>query len=240
MIIQCFAPLIKGGYFFAIIPLLRTLMSSQLYIYLTAVSICFILSCFASLKKSTVFYLKAFVPFLLVTIIIEIFTTALVLKNESTTFIYNLSTTLEIVFYLFVLLNILRGKFIKTVISISTITYPILSLIDIYFIKAKGNFHTVSYAFGCLLIIIFSLSYFLELFAKPQITRLSKDSAFWICTGLLFFYSVTFPLYVSINFMITFPPIIANNLQYILVVLNVLLYLLFSIAFVCRIKIKKS
>jgi hypothetical protein len=38
----------------------------------------------------------------------------------------------------------------------------------------------------------------------------------------------------------SFPIILANNLQYILIVLNVFLYLLFSIAFLCRIKIRKS
>jgi hypothetical protein len=43
-----------------------------------------------------------------------------------------------------------------------------------------------------------------------------------------------------VNFMTTAPKIIINNLMTILMFINILSYLLFTIAFLCRIKIRRS
>lgn len=221
------------------ITLLWNLMSLQLYIYVIIITISFLLSCFLLFKVRIPLYIKFFTPFLLLSIILEFTASWLIRNNKSTMSLYNFSSILEITFYLWVLLNILNRQLVKKVITAAVIIYPILSLIDIFFIQKLGAFHSISYAFGCLLIIIFSLTYFLELFAKPKTVILSKEPAFWICSGLFFFYCISFPLFVFVNFMTTFPIILANNLQYILIVLNVFLYLLFSIAFLCRITTKK-
>ena len=205
-----------------------------------AVSVSFLLSCLLFFKKYVPLYIKGFTPFLFLSLIVEIIGTLQIRRNVSNTLTYNLSTSIEITFYLWVLLNLLKGKFLKRFILGCIVIYPIISGLDIFFIQGKDSFHSVGYALGCLLIVFFTIIFFYQLFAKPEATRLSKDSAFWIATGLLLFYSVSFPLFVFVNFMKTFPAILANNLQYILIVLNVFLYLLFSIAFLCRITIKKS
>lgn len=215
-------------------------MSLELYIYTSAISISLLFSCFLFLKASQPIYLKTFTPFLLISLIIEIIAIRISESGKTNTTFYNFSTTFEAVFYLWVLFNIVSGKLIKKIILISLFIYPILCLLDIYVFQSPSSFHTVSYAFGCLLLIFFSIVYFYELFANPKAITLSKEPAFWICSGLLFFYSVTFPLFVCVNIMKTFPAILSNNLQYILIVLNVFLYLQFSIAFLCRITIKKS
>ncbi len=220
--------------------LLCTQMGLQLYIYIVAMSISFLLSCILFFKEAVPFFFKTFAPFLFLIICVEFVATWLIGQNKSTILIFNISTTLEVTYYLWVLLNILQSKLLRKILKFNILAYPAFSLVDIYFIQVPGNFHSISYAFGCLLIIVFSLSYFLELFAYTKTVILSKEPTFWICTGLLFFYSVSFPLLVFVNVMTSFPAILANNLQFILLVLNVFLYLLFSIAFLCRITIKKS
>jgi len=215
-------------------------MNTQLYIYIITISISFALSLFLFFKSNTPLFIKGFTPFLLISVIYEVAMLYVAEKNNNTTIFYNYFTTLEITFYLWVLLNILKGQLVKKIIIATVIVYPILSLIDIFFIQKVGSFHSISYAFGCLLIVFFSILFFYQLFAKPKAIVLAKESSFWVCTGLLLFYSVSFPLFASVNFMTNFPAIITNNLQYVLIVLNVFLYLLFSIAFLCRIKIKKS
>jgi len=215
-------------------------MNTQLYVYIIVISISFALSLFLFFKSNTPLFLKGFTPFLFVSLVNEMITTIMISKNMSTIGVYNISTTLEIAFYLWVLLNILDGLVIKKLVSMLIITYPLLSIIDIFFIQDSGNFHSISYAFGCLLIVFLTIVFFYQLFAQPRAVILVKESSFWICTGLLMFYSVSFPMFALANLMKNFPAILANNLQYILLVLNVFLYLLFSIAFLCRIKIKKS
>lgn len=204
------------------------------------VSVSFLLSLFFFFKKSTPNYLKGFTPFLFSSLLVEALAAWLIKNNSSTTLIYNISTTVEITFYLWVLYNIIRIGFPKKILLGLTIFYPIFSFADIIFIQGSQDFHSIGYALGCLLIVSFTILFFYQLFSKPKAIVLTKEADFWICTALLLFYSVTFPLFASANLMKSFPPILANNVQYILIVLNVFLYLLFSIAFLCRIKIKKS
>jgi hypothetical protein len=67
-----------------------------------------------------------------------------------------------------------------------------------------------------------------------------KEPAFWICSGLLFFYTCSFPLFGLWNHLHGLPRIILRNLAAVMQFLNVLLYSLFSIAFLCRIRIQKK
>jgi hypothetical protein len=192
------------------------------------------------ITNKTPSYIKSFIPFLIISLVLEILTYKMILKGLPTTNVYNFSSVLEICFYLWILINVNENRRVKKIIFISEIIYPIICFADIYFYQKFNGFHTITYALGCFLIILFSIIFFYQLFAKPKAIVLTKEPAFWICTALLLFYSVTFPMFVFVNFMKDFPPIIANNLQYLIIVLNVFLYLLFSIAFLCRIKIKKS
>ncbi len=215
-------------------------MSLLYNIYIIILSICLLINVIVSINKKTINYIRTFVIFLSVTVIIEILANWLISHGKTTISLYNFYSSFECCFYLWVLRNILRGRILKKAITICFFIYPILTLIDIYLIQRPGNFHTISYALGCLLLIFFSIAYFYELFTKPQATRLSKEPAFWISSGLLFFYSVSFPLFVSANLIRSFPRILYQNTDNILFVLNVLLYLLFSIAFLCKIQIRKS
>jgi hypothetical protein len=98
----------------------------------------------------------------------------------------------------------------------------------------------MTYALGCLLTIFCCVYYFWELFQRPSSVNLGRQPAFWICSGLLFYYTCTFPLYGAINMLKLFPRVILSNLLYILVLLNILLYLSFTIAFLCRLRTKRS
>ncbi len=119
------------------------------------------------------------------------------------------------------------------------IAYPIVALINIFLIQRNG-FHTMTYALGCLLIIGSCIYYFWELFQRTLSINLSRQPAFWICSGLLFYYTCNFPLYGAVNLLKVLPKVILSNLLAILVLLNILLYLSFTIAFLCRLKTRKS
>lgn len=204
------------------------------------ISICLVANIFYVLRYTTPQYLKAFIPFLLISLILEIATNLMAINNSSTVGIYNFSSVFEICFYLWVLYKIIESNIVKRAALVSMAFYIIISISDIVFYQHFIRFHSITYSFGCLFIVFFTIVFFYQLFAKPKAIFLTQEPSFWICTALLLFYSVTFPLFALVNFMSSFPVIITNNLLYILIVLNVFLYLLFSIAFLCRIKIKKS
>ena len=127
----------------------------------------------------------------------------------------------------------------KKIIRITLLLYMVIAVNNIIFIQKMKSFHTVTYALGCLLIVIFCIYYFFELFKLSQSVKLKNNPAFWICSGLLFFYCCGFPLFGMFNFLAGISKLIINNFHSIIIILNCFLYTLFTIAFLCRIKTRK-
>ena len=179
-------------------------------------------------------YLKLIPPFLLITLLVEILGSYLwsIKKNNLT--LYNFFSIFEFCFYLWIVSLIIQKKRVKKTIRIIIILYSISAIVNILFIQGMKTFHTVTYSLGCLLVVIFCIYYFLELFRRPKSEKLYLNPAFWICTALLFFYCCGFPLYALLIYWDEkIPKLILNNLENIFSILNIVLYTLFIIAFLC-------
>jgi len=209
------------------------------FISLIIESICFLVSLTLFFQGSIPKYLKTFPFFLLVTIIIEIIGKILANERVNATMMYNVFTTFEFIFYLYILRGIIYKVKVKKIILWLIVIYPVLVLINIIFFQTE-TFHTNTYALGCLLIVAACIYYFLELFQSTHSVNLVREPAFWICSGLLFFYTCSFPMVGLWNHLPGLPRIILKNLNTVIHFLNILLYSLFSIAFLCRIRFRKK
>ena len=200
--------------------------------------ICFLASLALFFQASQSRYLKTFPFFLLITIIIEIAGNLLAKKKVDVTPMYNVFTTFEFIFYLYILRSIIYNVRVKKIILWLIAFYPVLVLINRTFFQTN-TFHTTTYSLGCLLIVAACIYYFYEIFQTTHSVNLVREPAFWICSGLLFFYTCTFPLVGLWNHLHGLPRIILLNLSAILQFLNILLYSLFSIAFLCRFRFRR-
>ena len=126
----------------------------------------------------------------------------------------------------------ISSRGMKKIIRITILSYTIISVSNILLYQ-KREFHTVTYALGCLIIVYYSIYFFLELFRNPRSVNLVANPNFWICSAILFWYSCGFPLYGFINYWSTTSPLIINNFGAIVTILNIFLYSLFTIAFLC-------
>jgi hypothetical protein len=213
---------------------------SLLISYLCIVAISFLASLtvyFAS--KSPDAYLKLFPPFLLTTLLVEFLAFYLRSIEQSNLAVYNFFTAFEFCFYIWVISLIISNKEVKKIIRVTLLIYAFSAIMNILFIQKMKMFHTVTYSLGCLLIVSFCIYYFLELFRLPNSIKLKNSPGFWICSGLLFYYCCGFPLYGLINFVNGLPTLIIKNFQTIVMIMNIFLYSLFTIAFLCRIKTRK-
>jgi len=118
--------------------------------------------------------------------------------------------------------------------------YLLLVILNFLFIQKIAAFKSITYATGCLLIIAICIYYFYELFQLTHSVNLVRQPAFWICSGLLFYYSCSFPIFGLTNFVRSAPLIIFKNIGVIIFLLNVFLYSSFTIAFLCRLRTRKS
>jgi magnesium-transporting ATPase (P-type) len=161
-------------------------------------------------------------------------------KTKANTYIlYNPFTCFEFVFYFFVIREIVKNETAKKVLLILMIVYPIGAITNIYFFQGKTQFHVFTYSIGCLLIVGCCIYYFYELFLLPNSVNLLKQPPFWICTALLFFYAFTYPFFGLSNLLTNLPNTILIPLIQITRLLNNILYSLFSIAFLCRLRIRR-
>ena len=209
-----------------------------LYVYFIFISFLASLSVFIYSRHSYS-YLKLFPPFLLATIIAESIGSYLSYIRKPNVGLYNFFSVFEFCFYMYVISLIIAGKRVKKIVIVALVLYALISVINIIFIQKIESFHTVTYAFGCLLIVASCVYYFFELFKLPKAIKLKNNPAFWICSGLLFFYCCGFPLFGLSNFLYDISKLIIKNFYNIITILNIFLYTLFTIAFLCRLKIRK-
>jgi hypothetical protein len=184
-------------------------------------------------------YLKYFALFLIVNFLLDSATNYYALQGRNNVVLSNIDSLLVISCELFLLRKMVYGKRAKKVILAFLIGYPSLFLIYI-FVQSSGTYQNMTYSIGCLLLVTSCIYYFWELFQQKYSVNLLRQPAFWICSGLLFYYTCTFPLYGFVNFLNALPKIILQNLFQIFILLNIFQYLSFTIAFLCRLKLRKS
>lgn len=190
-------------------------------------------------QRGTSWHLKLFIPLLLLTILVEITGWLLMSKGYSNFMLYNLFSTVEFEVYLLVLRSFIYNSIFRKAIIVLLWIYPAMVLVNISFVQI-GTFHTFTYSIGCLIVVAICIFYFLELFRLPKAIKLTREPAFWICSGLLFFYCCSFPVLGLINYMNVneIPVVILQNIGIVLMFLSIIHYTLFTIAFLCRIKVR--
>lgn len=208
-------------------------------IYIWFILIGSIISGFVYFRKGTPFFLKIFPVYLLTTFIIEYIGGWRSDEGKTTVTLYNVFITIEFVFYFWMLRHMVRNRFAKLLLLHSLWFYPLIVILNKFFLQKGPQFHTITVCLGCLLIVMATITYFFELFQFDKPVNLFRESSFWICSGLLFFYACTFPLYALINFFQDPSNIIIKNLASIFAIVNILLYSSFIIAALCRIRIRK-
>ncbi|HYE56691.1 MAG TPA: hypothetical protein VD996_17705 [Chitinophagaceae bacterium] len=190
--------------------------------------------------KHTVHYVRFFPHFLLVALIIEITAWRLWTEGLQNAALYNFFSTVAFGFYLDLIRQVVFSKKAKKVIKWVMYIYLASALINILFIQKINTFHTFTYSLGCFLIVVISMYYFYQLFQLPHSINLAREPAFWIVSGLLFYYLCTLPLLGALNYLYTLPGVSPRSLEQITMILNVLLYSLFTISFLCRASFRKS
>ena len=136
--------------------------------------------------------------------------------------------------------SIIKIKTFKKIVTFLFVGFPCISILNIFFLQGINNFNSITYSLGCLMVISLCIYYFFEIFTTQTYLRLSNDPAFWICTALLFFYSVSFPIYVSNNLMKHFSNKLGQLVFFIVSILNIIMYSLFCVAFICQINLIKG
>jgi hypothetical protein len=207
-------------------------------VYLYFEMLCFLASLTLFLQKGVPRYLRSFPFCLLVMVTIELIGWRT--KNRlSILWLYNLFIVVNSDYYLFLLWHFIKNSKARRAIWHSGWIYTVMALFNFFFIQVNA-LNTITFALGFLIIVVFCIYYFLELFQLPSSINLVRERAFWITSALLFFHCCSFMLFSLSNLLSKTPPAIRKNVHYLLDMILIMFYLLFTIAFLCRIGLKKN
>ena len=180
-----------------------------------------------------------FVPFLFVTVSVELFGWWYLSQGVRNYVMYNVFTTIEFLFYSYLFYLHFKKPFLKIIIIIFIPFFILAVMLNMAFIQGLNKtFNTYTFLLGSFFIVIFCCCFFYESVLPDKIDQqLSRQPFFWICCGLLIFY------FGSVIINALFEYLRNNDLQaegiriYGIInhSLNVILYTSFCIAFyLCR------
>jgi hypothetical protein len=153
--------------------------------------------------------------------------------GQKTLWLYNPLRLLSYTFYACFFYSVLTNRKIKTVIKFLAAALIIFGVTNMLFIQKISAHNSYTALFGQFLMIFISVSYYYQLLKAKDIIVLHKDTVFWISSGLLIYNLCGSINYFLIDIMDFFSRDLAKKLHQTIMYFSVLMYLTFTIAFLC-------
>lgn len=141
----------------------------------------------------------------------------------------------EFLFNFWLIFQMNRKK--NIMLFLSGTTLYLLSFIAeyVYFTDIKSAFFlSLSYTLGNLILLIFLFRYFFTLIRSEELFSFYKVIDFWVAAGLLVFWLGSFPYYGLLNLLWKLYPSLFYSYSWLVVFLNYLMYISFTIGFLCK------
>ena len=97
----------------------------------------------------------------------------------------------------------------------------------------KTWFMSFSYTIGNIMLLVLVILFFIRFINSEAILKYRQSMMFWVCLGLLVFYLGAFPYYALRNTLLHNYRPIFNIYSYVSLGLDYLMYIFFTIAFIC-------
>ncbi len=212
------------------------------YVYLLVQTSSFLvcLYLYKSLKNTE---LRYFLPFLFLTLVVELTGLWMTQHGIKNYLLFNVFTTFEFIFYSFLFYKHYRKHNFKVLSLAFMPLYIIAVFINLMYFQGIEKFHTYTFLLGSFFIVIFCCLFFYESVLPEYLENtLTKQPFFWVCTGLLLFYLGSVIINALFEYLRSFDMQIEGKKIYgtINQSLNVILYSAFIFSFIlCRNNSKK-
>ncbi len=146
--------------------------------------------------------------------------------------LYNIYNLINFSFLFLLYYKSIQSEKFKKWTKYFFIFYLLSFIINVIFFE---NFYTeyssISYIIAASLLLITIMLYFIEILNSEEILHLKKNLLFWISSGLLVYFVAAIPIRVLINNYISETELYI--LFFVKNILAIMMYLLFTIGFIC-------
>lgn len=153
--------------------------------------------------------------------------------TRSNMWIYDAFVVIKYMFVVSFFYCILRSALVKKVITYSFCLFIPLASYNYFFFQGPFSVDTYTIIFTNSSTIFYCLLFFIQVLKDKNLIILTKDTSVWISLGLLLYNAGTLPFFVFFNYLINEQPSMATSYLYINDALNIIMYTLFLIAYIC-------
>ncbi|MFK8037281.1 MAG: hypothetical protein AB8B74_03240 [Crocinitomicaceae bacterium] len=211
-------------------------MTARVLFYLSLLAVTTIVAVLKYRKLSSGFKYLTFL--LILTLCVEVAAKILEVKTGSSFSIYHYFIVGALVFNFFIYLNLIVVKKYSLIVMLGmTIFFIFLSVINSIFIQSADKFPSNGIMLHSFQIIVFVMLTYLNMLKFPVKTSIYKQPVFWLNTGNLVFYGVTFSIFSFYNLYYQSAKVGSAGYQLIYIA-NILLYSSYLIAILLDSKLK--
>ena len=212
-----------------------------IYTYIVVVGLSFLFS-LRSFKKNFPIHLKVFSLLLGLTLLVEIGAVTLprrIPQLKGNSWLYNSFALIEFSAYAWFYKKIIQSKKVKAGIGIFQFLFPVFWFVTVFFVFGFTAWNSYVIVVGAFFTVCCVLAFYHQLLTSENVIPLSRNTEFWIATGMLILYLCQIPYFGMLNFLVKNYLVLARNIYPFLIILNTLMYAIFSYAYLCRINTKK-
>ncbi len=136
--------------------------------------------------------------------------------------------------YHFLFYHLLKKHKLKVLISLGI--FLVIALVENLLLSQQHYFSiSMALAYGALAVVACSIVYLLNLVKTDEVLKFNTNMGFWFCIAILLFYVGSIVKLTFFNSLV-FPKnsTIATFFNWIFIVLNYIMYFLFTIGFICN------
>lgn len=154
--------------------------------------------------------------------------------------LYHAFQPVEYGLYAMYFFHTLRQPLVRKIIPVSIVLMGVFSVVNALFFQSIWSQNSYSFMLEAALLLVWSVIYFFELYTNFTPQNLRELPEFWVSTGVLFFYAGSFFQMGLHRYLMRVDEPWARQLWVINLLLNILLYSLITVGFLCKTAQKKS
>lgn len=160
--------------------------------------------------------------------------------NGKNYFIYNSFIIIEFVIYAAFYYQISLYAKVRKLILLLTSVYILFWYFSVFWINGFYKWNSYVITVEGIFAVFCAITYLNQILKSDKLIRLYSHPEFWIATGMLIFYSCQAPFFGMLNYLVKNYRVLSTALLNVVDVLNILMYLIFTYAFLCPLIHKKS
>jgi hypothetical protein len=112
--------------------------------------------------------------------------------NKNNMFLFHFSTLCECMLLILYFRTFFQQKSFKNTLLILLLGFPIFMLLNLQFWEPITHYPSIPRMVECILIMLLSIIFFMNIFQQSTITDLVQYPHFWLASGLLLYFAGTF------------------------------------------------